>query len=167
MLAVCDQSDFEDFEWLWNGSRDVELSEYSGKVDIQSLCALLWAKLQIKNFKRHFLSWVFENSAVNNFPTKSPFDVKISAIVFFIITHVPYKFYYRSLKIEATRRISIFSEVFHFNTVLPKCAYLSEKLSKSLEIYRGHGKYYAKNTCKIWSESDKYFGRYLLQGGAH
>ena len=34
VLAVCDQSDFEDFEWLWNGSLGVELSEYSGKVDI-------------------------------------------------------------------------------------------------------------------------------------
>ena len=120
-----------------------------------------------KNFKRHFLSWIFRNSAVNNFPMRSPFDVKFSAIVIFIIMHVPYKSYYRSVKIEATRWVSIFSEFVHFNNFLLKCAYLSEKCSNSLEIYREHGKYYVKNTCQIWSESDKYFDRYLLQSGAH
>ena len=80
MLAVSDQSDYEDFEWLLMADEKFHFWNQANKALTWADFALFAAKMETKNFKRHFLQFHFRDLNKASVRTIQAFDLKFSTL---------------------------------------------------------------------------------------
>ena len=137
MLAVCDQSDFEDFEWLFMTANMSTFWKKEKYLKSWAHFILFSAKVQIKIFKRDFLEIFFGNSAEDRPWSFQDFDFKFSGKVFVYNMEIPYNFLWEIAKNDVTVSIWVFYQFWLISNCSLKIAQLSQKLFDLLEIYRG------------------------------